>query len=471
MQDVLGRLGRARSSGVSPRTDVEVIEDAPTLESTAGYGPAKDWGLQLRDDLKEWREGVLPWADVDRGMLLSGPPGTGKTTFAASLAKTCGVNLVATSMAKWQAKGHLGDMLKAMRADFADAKEDAPCILFIDEIDSVGNRAKFTHDYAEYSIQVVNSLLECIDGTDGREGVIVIGAANDPDRIDPAVRRAGRLDKHVVIPLPDANDRVAILKQHVRGELSLEDLEALKSLTSEFTGADLAQLARNARREARRANRSLTIDDLKMNLPKSVRLPDNYRESIAIHEAGHVVVGHLLGYGQFLGVTIISQITSSNQKNAGGASFQVEAYGFHHKQTYLDKIATGLAGIAAEKLKLQVFGDGASAGRTSDLSQATQMATYIEAQAGWGKTLLYSEVTNVDYEIALRMNPRLQEAVHKTLEEQFQRATAILEQNIDLVDLIATELLQTGYVGPDRLTEFIAAIENSRKPKRRRGVH
>ncbi|MCK3776664.1 ATP-binding protein [Ensifer sesbaniae] len=144
-----------------------------------GYGGAKEWGLELAQDLIDWQRGRIDWSEVDTGIVLSGPPGVGKTQFAAALARQCSVPIIAASLARWQARGHLGDLLKAMRSDFDKAKESAPCILFCDELDSFGDRNSFSADNKDYSTQVVNGFLEHLDGLDGREGVVVIGATNN----------------------------------------------------------------------------------------------------------------------------------------------------------------------------------------------------------------------------------------------------------------------------------------------------
>jgi hypothetical protein len=132
------------------------------LSDLFGYGPAAAWGRQLAADLFQWKGGSLGWDDVDRGLLLSGPPGTGKTTYARALANECNAHLEIASLARWQAKGHLGDLLKAMRNSFANARRNAPSILFIDEIDSIGDRDAFAGQNAQYCTEVVNALLECL---------------------------------------------------------------------------------------------------------------------------------------------------------------------------------------------------------------------------------------------------------------------------------------------------------------------
>lgn len=463
--EVLRRLRNASSP--KPKIDLDSI---PRVEEMHGYGAARDWALQLRDDLKDWAEGTLPWADVDKGLLLSGPPGTGKTTFAAAIAKTCNVHLVATSLGQWQAKGHLGETLREMRSDFQTAKDNAPSILFIDEIDSVGDRSTFTADHKNYSIQVVNALLECIDGVEGREGVIVIGSTNNPQLLDAAVRRAGRLDKHVIIGLPDADSRVAIVRQHLGEELSLQELHPIRAFTHGFSGADLSKLARDARRTARLQKRRVCIEDLTENLPKRLAIKGAYRETVAFHEAGHTIVGYRLEYGEFLGTQIADSVPEEGQiATAGGAMFRMEPIAVRNRQTYLDKIATGLAGIAAEMHKLGSFNDGSSVGKGSDLEQVTRLAVFIEAQAGMGNTFRYASVEgNGDFDRMLHGDPVLRAAVDAILKEQFQRAIEILQADSDLLDLIAAELNSEGVLRPARLEELLADVEQSRGRKRRR---
>lgn len=131
----------------------------PTLDDLYGLGEAGDWGRELATDLADWKAGRISWADVERGILLSGPPGTGKTTFAAALARTCGVDVVLTSHARWQAAGHLGDTLKAMRKSFDDARNKAPCILFIDEVDSIGKMPDYDDEY-DIVVHVIDAILD-----------------------------------------------------------------------------------------------------------------------------------------------------------------------------------------------------------------------------------------------------------------------------------------------------------------------
>lgn len=221
--DTSGRNGRRVTSGS------ELIEPLPpqagdvassaTVETLHGYGDAKAWALNLSQDLALWTSGMLPWSQMSTKLLLSGPPGTGKTTFARALCNTLQVPLVATSVSTWLEPGHLGDVLKRMRMTFEEARRHAPCILFVDEIDGIGRRGE-KNDYDDYWNSVVNKLLELIDGTLKSEGLIIVGATNRPGVIDTAIRRSGRLETHIEIPLPDVDALVGILAHHLGADLS-----------------------------------------------------------------------------------------------------------------------------------------------------------------------------------------------------------------------------------------------------------
>lgn len=190
-----------------------------SVETLSGYGAAKSWSLDLKADLALWREGTLDWSDMSTRLLLSGPPGTGKTTFARALRNTLQVPMLATSVAHWLEPGYLGDVLKTMSSAFDTAAAHAPCILFLDELDNIGNRGRAGHN-ADYWDSLINRMLELLDGAGKRSGVVVVGATNHPDRIDPALLRSGRLEKHVVIPPPGTGTLAGILAHHLGPDLA-----------------------------------------------------------------------------------------------------------------------------------------------------------------------------------------------------------------------------------------------------------
>ncbi|WP_282027108.1 AAA family ATPase, partial [Limimaricola cinnabarinus] len=223
---------------------------------------------QLVADLEAWRAGDLRWTDIETGWLIWGPPGTGKTMLAAALARSAGVPLIAASYAQWQSAGHLGDMQRAARETFEEARR-APsgCILFIDEVDAIGNRSAGGGDRGTaYENKVVATMLELIDGTSGREGVIVVGATNRPELVDPALRRPGRLGRILELPLPRPVQIGGMLRHHLGCDLPDLDLVPLARQAAGLSAADIAALVRQARAMARTTRRTIDGMDLQRAL-------------------------------------------------------------------------------------------------------------------------------------------------------------------------------------------------------------
>jgi len=189
------------------------------VETLRGFGAATAWALGLKVDLADYLGGELPWSQMSTKLLLSGPPGTGKTTFARALCNTLQIPLVVTSVSTWLQGEYLHDVLGRMADTFAEARRHAPCILFIDEIDGIGQRASASRPYADYWNACVNKLLELLDGAMKTDGVIVVGATNRPTEIDEAIRRSGRLETHIEIPRPDIPTLAGILAHHLGSDL------------------------------------------------------------------------------------------------------------------------------------------------------------------------------------------------------------------------------------------------------------
>jgi hypothetical protein len=236
-----GSKGKGKSDGLSgswkakswargnPGSGSEIIQPArltgaetdqfiPRVETLSGYGEAADWALALKADLELWRSGDLQWAEMSTKLLLSGPPGTGKTTFARALCNSLQVPLVVSSVTSWLEPGYLGDVLKRIKAAFAEAEELKPSILFIDELDGIGTRHN-RGDWSEYTNAIINRALELLDGASRSSGAIVVAATNHPNMIDPALLRSGRLEKHIIIPPPGTTALMGILRHHLRGDL------------------------------------------------------------------------------------------------------------------------------------------------------------------------------------------------------------------------------------------------------------
>ncbi len=199
----------------------------PTLDQIEEESEAKTIASQIVADLALYAKGDLPWSMCPHSLLLHGSPGTGKTFLARAMGASSGVPIIMSSLARWQANGHLGDFLKAMIETFNEAIAAAPCILFIDEIDAAGSRDSGEKQNSSYRRQAINGLLEQIDVVMRAEGVILIGACNDPTALDPAIVRPGRFDAIVEVPLPGRAGVSAILKRQLGNEMDAADLAKL----------------------------------------------------------------------------------------------------------------------------------------------------------------------------------------------------------------------------------------------------
>ncbi|WKL21380.1 AAA family ATPase [Agrobacterium tumefaciens] len=435
----------------------------PTLHDLSGYGEAKAWGLELAEDLAAWKACDLGWDAVDRGVLLSGLPGSGKTSYAAALARTCNIPLVLGSAARWQATGHLGDMLKAMRKAFAEAARQAPSILLIDEFDSFTNRDDRTGNSNDnYHRQVINALLELLDGAQSHEGVIVIGATNNPEIIDPALLRAGRLERHFAIPLPDEAARHDIYRFYLRGDLADEALDDVVSASDGWSGADIERCVRDARRNARRAKRQMVLTDLIAALPPVVPIPMAVQRCVAAHELGHAILGVMLEADPLVSVSIEKAIqTDSLSRSLGYTAFEEQLFSRKTSTYFRNKIATLLGGIAAEEVLFGEFGSGAGGDPSADLNRATDLATMMETRWGLGKTLSVEPGDSARELSAFRHRRKaLSKSVEATLQAEFRRAKSLLEEHRDaLLDLHA-DLLREGSLAAAVVR---AAVERSER--------
>lgn len=303
--------------------------------------------------------------------------------FVSALANSCQVPIIYGSVSEWQEAGALDSHLKAMRASFAEAKEKAPSILFVDEVDTFGDRTE-TDRNRGYLRAAMAGFLQLLDGFDRREGVVVIGACNYPDQLDLAIRRPGRLDRQLEIALPDSKSRLSMLAFHSGLDLDQSQAEKFGMATDGLSGADVEQLVRDAKRLARRRREVLSGDHIVEQLPTVTALPEEFLRSLAVHEAGHAIVAFEIGYGRVSEVRISRYRIDGKRSGLGYVQYDQTGARPMTSTDYRNAIAVCLGGIAAELELFGSFTDGASGSDTADLNRATELATILEGGSAWG---------------------------------------------------------------------------------------
>jgi hypothetical protein len=399
------RLGLDREKAVSflkervaDRLRLVSADVGPKLAELHGLGEARQIAEDLIADIRAAQAGQIPWTAVDRGLLLVGRPGTGKTTLARAIAKECGVKFLVASAAGWQSAGYLDAHLRAIRSDFAEARRFAPSMLFIDELDSIGNRELLSGHNVQYQTEVINALLEQIQGFEAAAPIIVLGATNHVEKVDPALRRAGRLDQLVMIPLPNIPALEQIFRYYLKpyrtaGEVAGDiDERHLAELAFGLTGADVEFFVRGASRRARRERRAITQQDLLAEVTRRPRRPDSLPlpdpdglRRVAVHEAGHAVA-RLTGSSKGQELTLITIVPRTDGALGFVASVPREGEVLT-RRGMMEEVETVLAGRAAEEVIYGSSDVGLGAGgssESSDLAVATGMATMMVCQSGLG---------------------------------------------------------------------------------------
>ena len=450
-----------------------------TFEDVAGVDEAKAELVEIVDFLKTPRRFTQLGAKIPKGVLLVGPPGTGKTLLGKAVAGEAGVPFFSISGSEF-VELFVGVGSSRVRDLFEQAKKQAPCIVFIDELDAIGKSRSSGGFYGgnDEREQTLNQLLTEMDGFNaGDTTVIVLAATNRPETLDPALLRPGRFDRQVLVDRPDLKGREAILGIHAKDvKLSPKvDLKAIATRTPGFAGADLANLVNEAALLAARRNHtaveqadfSEAIERVVAGLEKKSRvLNDSEKKIVAYHEVGHAIVGAIMpGTDQVAKISIVPRGMA-----ALGYTLQLptEDRFLRNEAELKGQIATLLGGRSAEEI---VFGS-ITTGATNDLQRATDLAEQMVTTYGMSKVLgplAYDRGNQTTFlDNGMMPNPRravsaetakeIDQEVKGLVEEGHQRALDILNANRELMETITTHLLESEVIEGDLLKTWLSQV-------------
>lgn len=455
---------RLKAAGSSLTVVDPLVADVPPLEQMHGYGAAGEWGLRLVRDLKGWRSGVLPFEAIDRHAVLASAPGLGKSTFVRALAKSAGLPLYVTSVASWftATDGYLHNVLKAVDGVFATAASSAPAILFLDELDALPNRETVGERNRDYWTPIITSILMTLDSaTSGASSkLIVIGATNHGDKIDPALVRPGRLNRIISIYPPEPSDLAGIMRQHLGADLPGEDLLPIAEIGRGATGAQAMGWVKQARAIAREAGREMILDDLVDAVAPPDETPQAERRRHAIHEAGHAVIAHRTTPGCVRAVSIV------HRGDAAGSTVTRRLLGASptRSEIELDVVST-LAGRAAELVILGEASVGSGGSSDSDLGMATRQITALLTSYGLGPNLIFVADAQDALDL-LRYDPELRATVSRTLAGLHERTVIAVRQHRAAIEAVADALMRRRHLSGDAFAEIVAALDAKARPRK-----
>ena len=464
-----GGGGRVMNFGKSKAKLYNDEKKKVRFNDVAGADEEKQELVEVVEFLKDPRKYVQLGARIPKGVLLVGPPGTGKTLLAKAVAGEAGVPFFSISGSDF-VEMFVGVGASRVRDLFEKAKKNAPCIIFIDEIDAVGRQRGAGlgggHDERE---QTLNQLLVEMDGFGGNEGIIMIAATNRADILDPALLRPGRFDRQITVGRPDVKGREAVLQVHARNKPLADsvDLKAIAQRTPGFSGADLENLLNEAALVAARQNKKeIDMSDLDEASDRVIAGPakknrvisKKERNIVAWHEAGHTVIGLVLDDAE-----VVHKVTIVPRGQAGGYAVMLpkEDRFFMTEPELKDKIVGLLGGRVAEEV---TFGE-ASTGAHNDFQRATGIARSMVMEYGMsklgplqfgntqGQVFLGRDFNNEqNYSDAIAYEIDLE--VQRIIREAYERCTQILKENREKLDLIAKTLLEVETLDREQITSL-----------------
>lgn len=477
MQSGGGGKGGAFSFGKSRARLLDKDSNKVTFADVAGCDEAKEEVQEIVDYLKSPNRYQSLGGRVPRGILLAGSPGTGKTLLAKAIAGEAGVPFFSISGSDF-VEMFVGVGASRVRDMFEQAKKNAPCIIFIDEIDAVGRqRGAGLGGGNDEREQTLNQLLVEMDGFESNQTVIVIAATNRPDVLDPALQRPGRFDRQVVVPLPDIRGREQILKVHAK-KVPLDasvDLTSLARGTPGFSGADLANLVNEAALFAGRRNKvkvdQSDFEDAKDKIymgpeRRSMVMHEDEKRATAYHEAGHAIVAESLPF-----TDPVHKVTIMPRGRALGLTWQLPER--DRISMYKDQMLSQLSILFGGRIAEDIFIGRISTGASNDFERATQMAREMVTRYGMsdkmgvmvyaeneGEVFLGRSVTR-SQNISEKTQQDIDAEIRRILDEQYQVAYKILDENRDKMETMCKALMDWETIDRDQVLEIMAGKQPS----------
>jgi len=452
----------------------EDVRNKITFKDVAGIDEAVEEIKEVVEFLKNPQKYQRLGGKMPKGVLLVGPPGTGKTLLAKAVAGEAGVPFFSISGSEF-VEMFVGVGAARVRDLFAQAKEKAPCIVFIDEIDAIGRSRAGGHIYGGHDERenTLNQLLVEMDGFDTSKGVVIMAATNRPDVLDPALLRPGRFDRQIVVDRPDLHGRIAIFKVHMRNLPLADDVDVhlLAAQTPGFVGADIANVCNEAALLAARKNKDkISMEDFQEAIERVVAglkkpnkvINEHERKVVAYHESGHALVGYFLPHGEYVAkVSIVPRGVG-----ALGYTLQtpLEDRYLLTREELEDKISSLLGGRASEEV---VFGT-VSTGAANDLERATEIARSMVVEYGMSErlpNLSFAKHSRNGFiggpipekEISEKTAVIIDEEVKRIIERCYERAKQLIEEKRDKLEALAQLLLEKEVVDRPELEEIFGS--------------